>query len=129
MVLKLLLSFFRILISTTPAVVSTVGVLPVARALWNIRSFIRQGHSDLINLHVVFPHLNTYVINTLIKPITPYFKDCLKVPGLFKRFFNYYLLLISFSLFKPLILKLFRWSTGLILTSIGILWNDSLQGI
>jgi hypothetical protein len=123
------INLFKVLISTTPPIVSAFGILPVARVLWNLRFFIRQGYENINNLHILNPLLNTYVVNNIIQPILPYYKECIKYPKIFTSLYYYYLIIISFSFFKPVIFKLFRWSLGLILTSIGVLWNDSIQGI
>jgi len=123
------IDLFKILYYTTPSLIRTVGIIPVATTLWSFRRFITQGYNNINNLQIIYPHLNSYVINTLIQPMEPYIKECLKYPNLLKRFLNYYFILISFSFIKPLIFKLMKWSIGLILTSIGILWNESLQGI
>jgi len=123
------IDLFKILYSTTPALISSVGIIPVVRVLWNFRSFIIQGYSNINNLQVIYSYLNSDVVNTLIEPISPYIKECLKYPELLKTFLNYYFILISLTFIKPLIFKLMKWSIGLILTSIGVLWNESLQGI
>lgn len=115
--------------STTPALITTVGIIPVVRVLFNFRRFISQGYNNINNLQIISPYLNSYVINALIQPITPLLKECIKYPDIFKRNLNYYYILISFSFIKPIIFKIIKWSIGLLLTSIGILWNESLQGI
>lgn len=120
---------FKFLYSTTPALISSVGLIPVIRVLWSFRRFITQGYNNINNLQILYPYLNSYVINTLIQPITPIIKKCLKYPDIFKNFFNYYLILISFRIIKPLFIKLIKWCLGLILTSIGVLWNESFQSI
>lgn len=123
------IDLFKILYSTTPALISTVGIIPVVRVLFHFRRFINQGYNNINNLQNLYPFLNSYVINTLIQPITPLIKECLKYPDIFKRFLNFYFILISFSFIKPLIFKIIKWSIGLTLTSIGVLWNESLQSI
>jgi hypothetical protein len=123
------IDLFKFLHSTTPALISSVGIIPVVRVLWNFRRFISQGYSNIKNLQVIYIYLNYYVVNTLIQPMAPYIKECLKYPDNLNRFLNYYFILISLTVIKPLIFKLMKWCIGLILTSIGVLWNESLQGI
>jgi hypothetical protein len=37
---------FKILISTTPPIISVVGIIPVLNVLWYLRAFIRQGYEN-----------------------------------------------------------------------------------
>ena len=123
------IDLFKILYFTIPALISSVGIIPVIKVLFNFRRFISQGYNNINNLQIVYPYLNSYVVNTLIHPMLPLIKECIKYPDIFKNFLNYYFILIGFSFIKPIIFKIIKWSIGLLLTSIGILWNESLQGV
>lgn len=122
---------FRSLFGATVSLINVVGIVPVFTALWKIRTLIRRGNTDLsiLNNTAIYPNLNAFVVNTIIPLILPYWKECLKHPKLFKHLYTFFFCTSLLGSMKYILYFTCRFTIGSVLSAIGILWNESLQGI
>ncbi len=68
-------------------------------------------------------------LSQLVRLLTPFVSDCLKYPKAFNRLFYIFNILLTLSSFGPLIRGILKTGLGLIFSSIGILWSESLSSI
>lgn len=132
-------SLFRGLFSITYLLSSTVGIAPTFQVLFNIRRLLRriayrglQPINDFSSVIAIHPNLNVQVLNSISNIFSPYWKECIKYPKLFYNLFNIFFVLNSLGLFKfifKFIYFLSRITIGSIITTLGILWSESLQTI
>lgn len=134
---------FTALFSATAFLTNTVGFFPTFRALLSIRTVLnrftspmnRSNRAPNINITELpnhFPRLDSFVLNTITNVLTPHWTDCVYYPNLFKRLFDIFLFLNFLGIFGftfRIINTIFRFSIGTLLSSIGILWNESLLSI
>lgn len=76
--------------------------------------------------------LNPYVVKVFTDIITPYWKMCLEHPKSFNIFYYIFLFTSSLSFTKPIFkfsYFIIRLISGSIISSVGILWSESLQSI
>ena len=89
-------------------------------------------NASISSLQTIYPNLNNYPVQIITSAISSYWKECLKYPKLFSRLYTIFLIINSFNiikyLFKP-IYFIFKLSIGSIITTLGILWSESLQTI
>lgn len=116
------------------------GVIPTVRVLWNLRRVLRNP--DLTSFEQVRqvlinnPHVNSSVMNGILTFIVTDLKKCFGLEGvrtplnkIFTLFFALFTSSISIFTFKPLLYWLTRVSAGVIFTTCGVLWNESLSTI
>lgn len=137
------MSVFKTLFSATGFLVNTVGFFPTFRALLSIRTILnriaspmnRSNRAPNINISDIpnhFPNVDRFVLNTFADILTPHWTDCIYYPKLFKRLFDIFIFFNCFGLFGftfRIINTIFRLSIGTLLSTIGILWNESLLNI
>lgn len=135
-------STFIVLFSTTNLLINTIGFLPTYQVLRNVNQLIRRVayhglsassiNASLSSLQTLYPNLNNYPVQIITNAISSYWKDCLKYPKLFNKLYTIFLIINSFNvlkyLFKP-IYFIFKLSIGSIITTLGIMWSESLQSI
>lgn len=133
---------FRSLFTTSNLLINTIGFFPTIQVLRTINQLIRRVayhgvsaatiNSNLLSLQTLYPNLNSYPVEIITEAIRSYLKDCLKYPKLFSKLYSIFLFLNYFSfiryLFKPTYFVL-RLTFGSIVTTLGILWSESLQSI
>jgi hypothetical protein len=98
------LPLFKVLFRSIPQLIATVGIFPVVRVLWHFKGIISRGISlsNITNLHLLYPYLNTHVINNLFSPLLPYMSDCLRSPRCFKGIIYYSIVYTTLIFFKSL---------------------------
>jgi hypothetical protein len=109
--------------------ISSVGLLPTLRTVWALRRAIAIGGSGALVLLQNNPRLNPHVVNTLIPIIKPCLTDCVNNTLKFSIFHTLSMIYYIFTSLTPGILFLGRFTTGLVLSSLGILWNESLSAV
>lgn len=135
-------STFRVLFSTSNLLINTIGFLPTYQILRTINQLIRRVayhgispssiNTNILSLQTLYPNLNNYPVEIITEAIRIYWKDCLKYPKLFSRLYTIFLIFNSFTgirLFVKPIYFIFRLSIGSIISTLGILWSESLQSI
>ena len=131
---KTFATMFSLLFSTTSSLVLTVGVLPTIRVLFVLRRYIFRNIRTLnfSNLSIIMnrlPRLNGLVIQKVLEVIEPFLKFCIKHPNTFARLYNLYFVLVILSSFKILSLSFIKFILSIILSSLGILWSETLSSI
>jgi hypothetical protein len=64
--------------------------------------------------------------------LTPYWKECIKYPNIFYKWFNIFIILNSFGVltyFIKLTKFILRLVIGSLVTMLGVLWSESLTSI
>lgn len=123
-------SLFKNIFSATPILIKNVGIVPVTYAIFTLYSSIGKGL--IINKlpTLILERLHPVIIRDLIDPIAPYWDKCLtKNSPLLKNFFRLYLGFFSIGLIRPLMTITFKYSFGLIFSSLGIAFNEVLSSI
>lgn len=75
------------------------------------------------------PRLNPIVVQNFLEVIQPFFKFCIKYPKTFARLYNFYFVLVVLSSFKLLSLSFIKFIFSILLSSLGILWSETLSSI
>lgn len=117
---------FKALFSIIPSLIMTVGVIPTMSVLLKLRTYLMRGIT-FPDLRLLLNNYNPVVVRNILDVISPDWDKCLKNVTLFKNLFNVYLAFVSLGLFRPILSKIFRYSIGLFLSSIGIAWNEALS--
>lgn len=121
---------FTALYNVTRVLSRTVGILPTLTVVWNLRRYITFDFTSVRTILTSNPRLNQHVVQTILNTIQPYW--CTTNKEMFKRLFKFYIFWFSFlpfGLFRPIFMFFVRLSGGVIASSIGILWNDTLSNI
>ena len=118
----------------TNTLITTIGILPTLRVLRTIRQVITSPTAVLDMSRVIegvltATRLTRSQVLTIIKTITPLLEECIKIPTTFGKFLKYFKYIFLFSSISPLIKWGFRQSLGILLSSVGILWNETLSSI
>jgi hypothetical protein len=122
---------FTTLFSITRSLFSTIGIIPGLRLLNRVRTFILSpealtnityGLRSILNT----TSLNRLQINSIVKALTPLLVNCLKFPKELKKGFTVLKYFLFLSILGPFFKLVLRTSLGFLLTSIGIVWNNSL---
>lgn len=128
------IAFFSLLFTTTQALYSSIGILPTLRVLNRIRTFILspsalQHLNSGLRLILEATNLSRTQITYVIKSLAPLLTECLKFPAKFKKGFTIFNFFLVLSLLGPFTGFLFRTTLGLVLSSMGIVWSESLSSI
>ena len=120
-----LLTLFSSLFSLSSILINTIGFRETLRIFWRLRDLTFRN----TNLTVFLQRLNLQpFIISLIQPILePYFKDILNNIQSYKKIIYFISFYSGLRLFKPAIFYLSRFTIGTIFSTIGILWNETLQ--
>lgn len=122
-----LFNLFASLLPLCNVLFRTVGLIPTLRILWYFRRLTFRN----TNLEVFLRNLNLnpFVITQIRQTLEPYYTDCLGNLTNFHRL-NWILIIYSLlRLFRPSMFKFIKLSIGCLFTTIGILWNESLNSI
>lgn len=93
---------FKILFSTSSALIMSVVFLPLFIVLYSIRHLIIRN-LDISQLSILKPNLNLYVSSIIINLVTPYWNTCLKYSKSFKLLYSIILFTTSVGFIKPII--------------------------
>lgn len=123
-------TLFHNLFKLTPLLIKQVGIIQTAKAIWNVRKWI--------GLNYTFKNLSTPLLNNIhpvilrdfMTMIFPHIDICmLKNSYLLKNFMRVYSGLFIIGLIRPILSQLFRYSFGIIFSSVGIALNEALSAI
>lgn len=108
-----------------------VGIVPTVRVLLALRRYIPLAPDRLTMADgSLYNTLNRIAVNSILTTILPMWKPILeRNANGFSIVYEFFLLGIFMSLFKPLTFMFTMFIFGLILGSIGILFNDSLSNL
>lgn len=122
------ITLFTGLLSVATTLISTVGIIPTMRVFWHLRNLTGRNTNLPLFLSRI-PNLDPYVANRIIETITPHFQDCLNHTLWFNRINKIILLYFPLRYFRFVIFRILKFGIGAVLSTIGILWNESLQSI
>lgn len=128
---RALLVLFNSLFSLTPVLIKQVGIIPVAGAIFRLYRWLAAGHGidNIITLARTF--YNPVVFRDFSTIIFPTLKECLqsKKGVLLLNFFRLYTGTFFIGLIRPILTTIFRYSFGIIFTSLGVVFNETLSAI
>ena len=135
---------YNVLMSITPTLITQVGLLPTLRTLRRIGNVINQraleastrtrGQSALTIevIHGVLnnmPGINPYVLDKVLRDISPYFDDCVKYIKFFNIIFKIFFFIGILGLLRPVYMFLIRPLFSLVISALTIFYNEVLSGI
>jgi hypothetical protein len=109
--------------------ISSAGFIPTMRSIWAIRRAILIGGSSALTVLENNPYVNRVVISSITPIIKPYLNECVKNANAFSIFHILTMFYYVFVSLTPGLFFLLRFGFGLVLSSLGILWNESLSTI
>ncbi len=117
------------IISTSLILFRTVGLFPTLRVLYYLGSAIRRNIPLEVFRNLYFDRLNPVVFNTLINAIKPYYHIVGNYVG-YSFIYHWFIFpLVASACLKPLVIYTFRFSIGALLSSMGIIWNETLAAL
>lgn len=125
-------SLFTMLFTASSVLYKTVGILPTLNILNNIRLALINPDRAMRGLEVILrqsTRITATQLTNLIKGLTPFVEDCLKYPRVVNRLFYIFNIFLTLFSFGPIIRWLAKTLLGLVFTSLGVLWNESLSSI
>lgn len=129
-----LLSLFTVLYHTSYKLIRSHGIYQVFKLLFDIKKFVGSYRGDPAIAYVALRQFlgnrhSPVLIHSFLSEIIPYLSSCLPVEGTVYVLFNYFFVGLFTTVLKPVIKYSFKVSLGLILGSLGIVWNESLSSI
>jgi hypothetical protein len=129
----IIINLIRNMFTTVSGLILTIGIMPtisLVSRLRNLIPLIRDNHT----ISIVVSYLSSSrVPATMLSALSPILKSYLEMAKKypFQMYYIYTILLwfMPFTIFKRLTLTILRWAVGLTLSSLGILWNETLQAI
>jgi len=126
---KVFTLLFRHLFSITPILVRQVGILPVGYSIVKLYQWLQKGYNITIISELVKSSIHPVIIRDLFTVIYPMLEQCLLKKNLLINFFRLYTGIFMFGLIRPIIRLIFKYSFGLIFSSVGIVLNEVLSSI
>ena len=128
---KALLVLFNSLFTLTPVLIKQVGIIPVAGAIYRLYRWLASGHGIDVITTLARTYFNPVVFRDFSTIIFPTLKECLqsKKGLLLLNFFRLYTGTFFIGLIRPILTTIFRYSFGIIFTSLGVVFNEALSGI
>lgn len=128
---KALLVLFNSLFTLTPVLIKQVGIIPVAGAIYRLYRWLASGHGIDVITTLARTYFNPVVFRDFSTIIFPTLKECLqsKKGVLLLNFFRLYTGTFFIGLIRPILSTIFRYSFGIIFTSLGVVFNETLSAI
>ena len=128
---RALLVLFNSLFSLTPVLIKQVGIIPVAGAIFRLYRWLASGHGIDTITTLARTFFNPVVFRDFSTIIFPTLKECLqsKKSVLLLNFFRLYTGTFFIGLIRPILTTIFRYSFGIIFSSLGVVFNEALSGI
>lgn len=124
-------SLFKSLFSLTPVLIKQVGIVPVTMAIVKLYRWLAQGHSINTIIKLATAVFNPVILRDFIAVIFPLLEECMskKKGVLLLNFFRLYTGLFLVGLVRPIFTTIFKYSFGIIFSSLGVVFNEALSGI
>jgi len=130
------INLFTSLFSISTILFNTIGYRNTLRLFYNVRRLILAGHanSNVVQNFISFSDvgMNRLGSSILLPALTPYWNNCMSYPKLFSKLFNIFMIINYLGIFGytfKLTKFIIKFSLGSLVTSIGVLWSESLQTI
>ena len=130
----IIFSLIDILYHTSYRLISTVGIFPVYRILRDIRKFLANfdgSNSKAISELQKFltERHSTFLVETFIQNLTPVFNKCFPVKYGLYYIYDFFFIGFLTTILKPVLRYIIKFLLGLVLSALGIIWNESLSSI
>lgn len=127
-------SFIDILYHTSYRLISTIGIFPVYRILRDIRKFLANfdgSSSKAISELQKFltERHSTFLVETFIQNLTPVFNKCFPVKYGLYYIYDFFFIGFLTTILKPVLRYIIKFLLGLVLSALGIIWNESLSSV
>lgn len=122
---------FRSVFAITPPLLMNYGILPVFRVYYQLYKFATKG-LKLANFPVEFyNNYNPAIVKRIIENIIPFWDGCIGLNTIFFKSLWMYFIFAALPLtsIKPILYFIFRYGVGTVLTSLGIMLNETLYAI
>lgn len=128
---KALLVLFNSLFTLTPVLIKQVGMIPVATAIFKLYRWLASGHGIDVITTLAESYFNPVVFRDFSSIIFPTLKECLRAKRtvLLLNFFRLYTGVFFIGLIRPIFTTIFKYSFGIIFSSLGVVFNEALSGI
>ena len=128
---RALLVLFNSLFSLTPVLIKQVGMIPVATAIFKLYRWLASGHGIDVITTLAESYFNPVVFRDFSSIIFPTLKECLRAKRtvLLLNFFRLYTGVFFIGLIRPIFTSIFKYSFGIIFSSLGVVFNEALSGI
>lgn len=121
-------TLFKNLFRLTPILIKQVGIIPVVISIWNLRKWIGMNYTlrtlsgpilDRIHPVILRDFTTLIFVDICVSKNSPLLKNLMRVySGLF-----------IIGLIRPVFSMLFKYSFGIVFTSLGIALNEALSAI
>lgn len=123
-------TLFQNLFKLTPLLVRQVGIIPTAMGIWNIRKWIGMNYSFKTLTAPLLNNIHPIILRDFMTMIFPHIDICmLKNAHLLRNLMRLYSSLFIFGLIRPIMTLIFKYSFGIIFSSLGIALNEALSAI
>ena len=128
---KAVLILFNSLFTLTPVLIKQVGMIPVATAIFKLYRWLASGHGIDVITTLAESYFNPVVFRDFSSIIFPTLKECLRAKRtvLLLNFFRLYTGVFFIGLIRPIFTSIFKYSFGIIFSSLGVVFNEALSGI
>ena len=128
---RALLVLFNSLFALTPVLIKQVGMIPVATAIFKLYRWLASGHGIDVITTLAESYFNPVVFRDFSSIIFPTLKECLRAKRtvLLLNFFRLYTGVFFIGLIRPIFTTIFKYSFGIIFSSLGVVFNETLSGI
>ena len=128
---KAVLILFNSLFTLTPVLIKQVGMIPVATAIFKLYRWLASGHGIDVITTLAESYFNPVVFRDFSSIIFPTLKECLRAKRtvLLLNFFRLYTGVFFIGLIRPIFTTIFKYSFGIIFSSLGVVFNETLSGI
>jgi len=128
------MTIFKSLFIGLTGLVSTIGIIPTLRGLFRIRRYLPMLSTTTPTAAIALLErfligIHPRVRETLLNILTPFTKMIISNNRIYSIAFSIFSYSYLFICLKSIFYYIIRLSLGLILTSIGIMWNESLNAI
>ena len=126
-----MLILFNSLFALTPVLIKQVGMIPVATAIFKLYRWLASGHGIDVITTLAESYFNPVVFRDFSSIIFPTLKECLRAKRtvLLLNFFRLYTGVFFIGLIRPIFTTIFKYSFGIIFSSLGVVFNEALSGI
>ena len=129
------INLINVLYHTSYSLISNVGIYPVYKVLKDIGNFFRENPtinalSAINSLRDYLAQNNSpYIVSTFIEQLRPILYKCFPISSGLLTLYQVFILGIFTTFIKPIIKYVFKFLLGLLLTAIGIIWNEYLSSL
>ena len=123
-------TLFKNLFRLTPILSKQVGIIPVVISIWNLRKWIGMNYTLRTLSGPILDRIHPVILRDFTTLIFPFVDICVsKNSPLLKNLMRLYSGLFIIGLIRPVFTMLFKYSIGIVFSSLGIALNEALSAI